>query len=418
MRAAKRRKSVVEDGKSNMKQRFAQLRRRSEHVNPTVKMLRSQSMVENLNTESDSDIGTGPRSAPFDGPSDADRPRRRRRPQTEIYETNPTESVNYNSDASVPSGRSETMAERMQRRRRSRVNSEEVQNNINNARQEGVITRQHSKMADEDGSDTQRSRSKLHQIEGSGYSSDNNRMNRRWRSHKNVEDTSRPTFQKQDPHDVDVTSPHSRRHGVVSREDSSCLSDVPGDENISRQRAYRSGQSDSMLSLTDVARYKLPGDRTPLVPASVANPHQYQNIAYKPRSRYGQQYVNGYEEEAGMATQQQRHSRSASPCGSGVSQVSVSSDYSPHDPGAPPRPALPVAYSNFRSRGQSDTDIMDTDQEKINYREAIRKMSSGRSNREHGPRRRSADMSGNMAPKNPDKPRSRTRDMSPLGRLR
>ena len=42
MRHAKRRKSVVEDGKANLKARFAQRRRQSENVAHTVRQFRTQ----------------------------------------------------------------------------------------------------------------------------------------------------------------------------------------------------------------------------------------------------------------------------------------------------------------------------------------------------------------------------------------
>ena len=46
MRTAKRRKSIVEDGKSNLKQKFALMRQKKSEssIAHTVKLLRSQSM--------------------------------------------------------------------------------------------------------------------------------------------------------------------------------------------------------------------------------------------------------------------------------------------------------------------------------------------------------------------------------------
>ncbi len=58
MRHAKRRKSVVEDGRSNLKQKFAQMRRQSENVAHTVKKFRAQhSIGGDCDSGSQSDAG-------------------------------------------------------------------------------------------------------------------------------------------------------------------------------------------------------------------------------------------------------------------------------------------------------------------------------------------------------------------------
>lgn len=354
MRAARRRKSCAEDGKSNMKQRFAQMRRRSENINPTVKMLRSQSMVE-THAESDSELT---RSAP----SGEDGRRRRRRPQSEAYES----ELNYQSDASVTSTRSETMAERMQRRRRSRINSEEVQNNIQNARQENGLSSKQTSL-----DETSSPKSRIFGTENQDYASDSERMVRRRMRAKSM-DENNAMFNQNNNTTQEKAGPRRRRPAISHDE---VLSDAPTEENTrpTRQR-YR--KSDSMTSLTDIARNKPPGDRSPITPSQ-----QYNNMPYSPLSRYGQQYNdNGYEQGS-------RRKRAVSPV--------------TPDPGAPPRPALPASY-NYRNT--SDNDIMDTDQEKINYREAIRKMSGGQ-------RKRPTDMS----PKASD---HRPSDLTPISRLR
>ena len=422
MSAARRRKSTAEDGKSGLKQRFARLRKQSE-VNPTVKMLRSQSMVESPSqAESDSDI-CAPKSAPPDGQ------RRRRRPHSDVYES---EQLSYHSDASVTSARSETMAERMQRRRRSRINSEEVQNNIQNARQEGLSGSPRARpkslgdasdmrrgVANNLGASTEQqqplgsSTNNNNSINGGltkparmygpmngtgsndapqGYASDSDKMTRRaWRLQQAASAAT---------DDEAGGTRRRRRPGVITRDDGGTGN---GEEPAlaSSPRRYRMRNSDSLTSLTDVARYKPAGDRSPIIPPTSgldsgqgALPSQhFTNMGYKKRSRYGQQYDS---QDSGRG-----HSvRAPSPAGSHTS------DYSAHDPGAPPRPALPAAYNNFRSQGSSESDIMDTDQEKINYREAIRKMS--------GTRRRS----GEQGQKGPEMNNRRPQDISPMGRLR
>ena len=134
IRSAKRRQSA-NDGKANMKQKFEQIRRRSENLagssQPTVKLLRSQSVSGESHLGKVVEEG-GPRSAP---PHSDERPRRRRRQTTEgsadgskdgaaLPGRDPA-AVARDGSGDVPP-QNETMAQRMQRRRRTRVSTDDT----------------------------------------------------------------------------------------------------------------------------------------------------------------------------------------------------------------------------------------------------------------------------------------------------
>ena len=125
LNAAKRRRSIADDDKSNLKNKFTQLRRRSEQVSPQTfrRILRSQSIGAGLDV-----AGLATDSGPPRSPTTPTVPDqsllRKRRPLSASYpaEQKPDDNVFDGTDSmSARNSTGETLAERIERRRQARI---------------------------------------------------------------------------------------------------------------------------------------------------------------------------------------------------------------------------------------------------------------------------------------------------------
>ena len=139
LNAAKRRRSIADDDKSNLKNKFTQLRRRSEQVSPQTfrRILRSQSIGAGLDVAGLATDGGPPRSPTT--PTVPDQSLlRKRRPLSASYpaEQKPDDNVFDGTDStSARNSTGETLAERIERRRQARIS---VINDSNEALARGV----------------------------------------------------------------------------------------------------------------------------------------------------------------------------------------------------------------------------------------------------------------------------------------
>ncbi len=398
MKNSKRRKSVVEDGKSNLKQKFAQ-RRRSECVTgQTVKLLRSQS----VGIETDGSVMGSNESLPtleeYPGRT------RRRRPQSanemsDMYDSqldvnsNSTKAVNRMRDQDPPG--KESMAERMQRRRRTRVSMEEMPTTT---QPESVSHRIRSRRQNED-SDTPVSRYQGDSAAESAQeevSGDRTYRRRRRTSHQSTEELSRPGPNATDAakSDVEGLIPRRRR---PSRDESARDTDITDDDTAGQRGHYRRrrGSNDSHGSRD---RPSLPSS-----PPPVGLP-----LNYRTRSQSASNVLF----EDGTGSHHQRGSRASSP--------GRSSDRSSPEP--PPRPNLPPGFThNQRIRGTphfdsapigDDTDCDTDTPSKIHYREALRKFSRAQSSMfdQHIPMKANRDVGQERKPDGRERVRERPRE--------